>query len=48
MSISNILYAVVCVIALAGLAYGNMNGYVPFVANAAAAAHAASNSLSHK
>ena len=44
----SIIYAAFCLLALVGLAYANMRGYVPFVSNAAVAAHGAAQSLSHK
>lgn len=48
MNPSRIIYFTFCLIVLAGIAFANRRGYVPFVANAAVAAHAAANSLSHK
>jgi hypothetical protein len=44
----SILYAAICLLALTGLAHANVRGYVPFVVNAAAAAHGAANSFFHK
>ena len=43
-----ILYAFVCLLALAYLASANVRGYIPFVANAASAARGTTASHFHK
>lgn len=48
MKSGTIVYAALCLLALASLGYANMRGYAPFVVNAVTAAHAASPSLFHK
>lgn len=41
MRIRQLIFGALCLVAIGYVAYANMRGYVPFVANAVNAAHAA-------